>query len=72
MPDVGRRRIAEQEVGERVAGELPGVGERAARVVRLLGPQLQVEVVGAELHAVRAAVDREVVVQLEVLVVAER
>ena len=65
-----RRRIAEQEVGERVAGELPGVGEGAARVVGLLGPELQVEVVAAELQAVRAAIERDVVVELEVLVVA--
>ena len=72
MPDDRRRRIAEQEVGERVAGELAGVGERAARVVGLLGPKLQMEVVAAELHAMRAAVDRDVVVQLEVLVVADR
>ena len=70
MPGHRRRRIAEEEVGERVAGELAGVGERAARVVRLFGPKLQVEVVGAELQAVRAAIDRDVVVQLEVLVVA--
>ena len=67
-----RRRIPEQEVGERVAGELPGVGEGAARVVRLLRPQLQVVVVGAELHAVRPAVERHVVEELEVVVVAGR
>ena len=73
-PDAGHRgrRIAEQEIGERVAGELSGVGERAARVVRLLGSELQVEVVGAELQAVRAAIERDVVEQLEVLVVARR
>ena len=45
-----RRRVPEQEVGERVAAELPGVGEGAAGVVGLLGMELQVEEVGAELQ----------------------
>ena len=67
-----RRRIAEQEVGERVAGELSGVGECAARVVGLLGPELQMKEVAAELEAVRAAIDEHVVVELEVLVVCGR
>ena len=68
----GRRRVPEQEVGEGIAGELPRVGEGAARVVGLLGLELQVEVVGAELQPVRAAIDREVVEQLEMLIVARR
>ena len=68
----GGRRIAEQEIGERVAAELTGVGERAARVVRLLGPELQVKVVAAELDAMRASVEQDVVVHLEMLVVAIR
>src|SRR5205823_6572246 len=55
----------------RVAGELPRVGERAARVVRLLRPDLQVEVVAAEPHAMPPAVHGEAVVELEVLVVPE-
>ena len=61
-----RRRIAEQEVGEGVAGELAGVGEGAAGVVGLFGAQAQVEVVGAELEAMRAAIHRDVLEQLEV------
>ena len=50
--------------------ELAGVGECAARVVRLLGSELQVEVVAAELQPVRAAIQRDVVEELELLVVA--
>ena len=63
-------RIAEEEVGEGVAGELTGKGECAARIVWLFRSQLQMEVVGAELQPVCAAIERDVVEKLEVLVVA--
>ena len=66
MPDDRRRRVAEQEVGERIAAELAGVGEGAAGVVGLFGAQPQVEEVGAELQPVRAAIERDVVEELEV------
>lgn len=57
-----RRRVTQQEVRERVAGELAGVGEGAAGVVGLFWPELQVEEVAPELQAVRAAIERDVVV----------
>ena len=58
-PDARCRRggIAEEKIGKRVAGKLSGVGERATGVVGLLGPELQMKVVGAELDPVAALVD---------------
>ena len=64
------RGITEQEIREGVAGELTCVGEGSARVVGLLGSELQVEVVGADLDAMRAPVEEHVVENLEVRVVA--
>lgn len=66
----GCRRVAEEEVTERVPAGLPRVGKGAPRVVGLFGPELQVEQVGAELQAVAAAVGDHVLVQLQVSVVA--
>ena len=64
----GARRIPEQEIGERVAGELSRIRECAARVVRLLGVEAQVEQIPAELDVMRAAINQQVLVQLEMLV----
>ena len=64
-----RGRVAEEEVGHRVAAPLPRIAEGAARGVGVDGTEPQVEQVAAELVAVVAAVDEEVVVDLEVLVV---
>ncbi len=61
----GRRRVPEQKVRERIPAELPGVGEGAPRGVGLFGIELQVEEVGAELQPVGAAIERDVVEQLE-------
>ena len=38
-------RIAKQKIGKRVTAELACIGERAARVVWLLGAKLQMKVV---------------------------
>src|SRR6202008_980431 len=65
------RRITEQKVGKRVARELAGVGKRAARVVGLLGPELEVKQVAAEFQVMRAPIDEYVFVQLEMLVAPE-
>ena len=70
MPDVADVGYPSRKSANALPRELSRVGERAARVVGLLGPELEVEVVRAELQAVRAAIDGEVVVQLEMLVVA--
>src|SRR6267143_2259145 len=64
-----RRRISKQEISKRVPGELTGIGEGAACIVRLLGPKLQMEVVRAKFDPVYAAVHRDVVVEFDVLVV---
>ena len=66
-----RHRISEQEVGQGVTAELPRVRERPARRVRVLRSEPQIKQVPAELDSVCAAIDQEVVVQLEVLVLAD-
>ena len=64
-----RRRIAEQEIGERVPAELAGVGEGAARVVRLLGPNCRWKKYAPNFRRWRPG-RGDVVEQLEVLIVA--
>ena len=54
----GRCRVAEQEIRKGVSTELAGVGESTSRVIRLLGPELQMKVVGANFEPMRAAVER--------------
>jgi hypothetical protein len=66
----GCRRVAEQEIGKGIASELTGVGERAAGVIGLLRPELQMKVVAAELDPMRTAVEQHVLVQLKVLIVS--
>ena len=63
--DLRGARIAEQKISERVAGELPGEGERAARGLRILRVERQPEQIAADLEAMRAAIDQQVVVELD-------
>src|SRR4029450_1437027 len=55
-------RIPEQEIAESVAGDVAGVGKRPARVVGLLGQELQVKEIPADLDAMAASVEQKVVV----------
>src|SRR6185295_8590880 len=63
-------RIAEQEIGERVAAPLAVEGEGAAGCVRIHRIERQMKQVAAELQAMRAAIDEEVVVELDAAIVA--
>ena len=60
------RRIAQQEVGQRVSAVCAAVGVNAPRVIRVGRVEVQMKEVSAELDGMRAALDRDVVVDLEI------
>ena len=68
--DLRHARIAEHEVGERVARPLAVEREIAARVGREDRIEVQLEQIAAELQVVIAAIEHHVVVQLEARVLA--
>ncbi len=65
----GRCRVTEQEIRKGVSTELPRVGEGTSRAVRLLRSELQMKVVRAQFQPMRASIQPDVVIQLEMLVV---
>ena len=62
------RRISQQEVRQGIPAVGAAVGVNSARVVRKARVEVEMEKVAAELNAVAAAMDQDVVVKLEIAI----